>query len=91
MQDVLQLLQFEADRSAGGPVARPVPGAWFAESGEPFVFGERAAGTVPLLPLRIARGNALELWAAVHDLSVYAAAVDLCQQLGLEIPWVTRW
>jgi len=36
-------------------------------------------------------GNALELWAAVHHLSVYAAAVDLCQQLGLEIPWVRRW
>ncbi len=41
--------------SAGGPVARPVSGSWFAESREPFVFGERAAGAVPLLPLRIAR------------------------------------
>ena len=36
-------------------------------------------------------GNQLELWAAVHKLSLYAAAVDLCRVLGREVPWVHRW
>ena len=37
------------------------------------------------------QGNQIELWAAVHKLSFYDAAVDLCRALGREIPQVTRW
>ena len=37
------------------------------------------------------QGNQLELWAAVHKLSFYDAAVDLCGALGRDIPQVTRW
>jgi len=37
------------------------------------------------------RGNALELWAAARGVGAYAAAVELCELLGLETPWVTRW
>ena len=37
------------------------------------------------------QGNALDLWAAVHGLSLHAAAVNLCETLGLDIPWLTRW
>jgi len=36
-------------------------------------------------------GNALELWAAVRGVSVYAAAIELCRSLGLEVPWIHRW
>ena len=36
-------------------------------------------------------GNQLELWAAVHQLSIYDAALDLCRTLGHEIPWIKRW
>jgi DNA primase len=36
------------------------------------------------------RGHAIELWSAVHGLSVYAAAVDLCELLGMERPCLTR-
>jgi len=36
------------------------------------------------------KGNALELWAAVHQLPIYDAAIDLCQALGHEIPWLNR-
>jgi len=36
------------------------------------------------------RGNALELWAAVRGISVYSAAVELCESLGLKTPWVAR-
>lgn len=33
-------------------------------------------------------GTQLDLWAAVHDLSIYAAAGDLCQYLGIPIPYL---
>ena len=37
------------------------------------------------------KGNQLELWAAVHELSIYEAAVDLCRALGRDVPWINRW
>ena len=37
------------------------------------------------------RGNAMELWSAARGISVYWAAIELCQSLGLEIPWIDRW
>ncbi len=37
------------------------------------------------------RGNQLELWAAVHDLKIYDAAIDLCHALGKDVPWIDRW
>lgn len=33
-------------------------------------------------------GTQLDLWAAVHGLSIYAAAADLCQHLGIAIPYL---
>ena len=90
MPDVLQLLQFETTFRRGDQWRGPCP-----------VHGSRSPGSRSFsVNVRLGRyrcfrcgshGNALELWATVHHLSVYAAAVDLCQQLGLEIPWVRRW
>jgi putative transposase len=31
-------------------------------------------------------GNALELWAAANQLSIYDAALDVCQRLGIAVP-----
>lgn len=36
-------------------------------------------------------GNQLELWAAVTQLPLYQAAIDLCRVLGREVPWIQRW
>lgn len=36
-------------------------------------------------------GNALELWAAVHKLNVYEAALELCRAFGHDVPWINRW
>lgn len=36
-------------------------------------------------------GNQLELWSAVKRLTIYEAAIDLCQTLGKEVPWINRW
>jgi DNA primase len=36
-------------------------------------------------------GNQIQLWAALKGMTVYEAAVDLCQQAGVEVPWIERW
>lgn len=36
-------------------------------------------------------GNQLELWAAINQLPLHRAAIDLCQRLGHEVPWIRRW
>lgn len=33
-------------------------------------------------------GRQLDLWAAVHNLGIYAAAEDLCRRLGIPIPYL---
>lgn len=38
-----------------------------------------------------AAGGQLELWAAFQGITVYEAAIDLCNRLGIEVPWVRRW
>lgn len=34
-------------------------------------------------------GTQLDLWAAVHRLSIHAAAADLCHRFGIPIPYLT--
>jgi DNA primase len=36
-------------------------------------------------------GNHLELWAAATKLPLHQAAIDLCERLGREVPWIQRW
>ena len=36
-------------------------------------------------------GNQLELYAAVHDMTIYQAAIELCSVLGRDVPWIKRW
>lgn len=36
-------------------------------------------------------GNQIQLWAAVQGITVYEAAIDLCRQAGVEVPWIERW
>ena len=35
-----------------------------------------------------AAGTQLDLWAAVHGLSIYTAARNLCRRLGIPIPYL---
>lgn len=90
MREVLRLLQFEPIARRGNQWRGPCP-----------VHGSRNPQSRSFsVNLRLgryhcfvcgSRGHALELWSAVHGLSLYAAAVELCQRLGLEPPWVRRW
>jgi DNA primase len=36
-------------------------------------------------------GNQIQLWAALNKMTVYEAAINLCQQAGVEVPWIERW
>jgi len=38
-----------------------------------------------------AAGGQLELWAAFQGITVYEAAIDLCNRLGIDVTWVRRW
>jgi DNA primase len=37
-----------------------------------------------------AGGNALELWACATGQSLHPAVLDLCERLGLRVPWLVR-
>ena len=37
------------------------------------------------------KGNQLKLWANVSDMPMHPAMVELCNQLGREVPWIHRW
>ena len=37
------------------------------------------------------QGNQLELWAAFTKTKLHPAMIDLCHELGREIPWIRRW
>jgi len=36
-------------------------------------------------------GDQFKLWAEATKLPLHPAVIDLCHQLGLEVPWVHRW
>jgi DNA primase len=36
-------------------------------------------------------GNQIHLWAKLGGKTAYEAAVDLCQQAGVQVPWIERW
>jgi DNA primase len=36
-------------------------------------------------------GNQIELWAAVHHVTIYQAAIELCQRASLPVPWIRHW
>jgi DNA primase len=36
-------------------------------------------------------GGQLELWAAYREITVYEAAIELCERFCIEVPWVRRW
>ena len=37
------------------------------------------------------RGDQFKLWAEANKNPLHPATIDLCRQLGQEVPWVHRW
>ncbi len=90
MEDVLNQLGFEPTSSSGSQLHGPCPvhGSTSSKSRSFSVNLEKGRYYCHKCE---SQGNQLELWAAVHKLSFYDAAGDLCRALGREIPQITRW
>jgi len=90
MAEVLRLVGFVPTRVRGDPMRGPCPihGSTSRRSRSFSVNVQR--GRYQCFRCG-SRGNALELWAAVHQIGVYAASVELCERLGIEVPRIKRW
>jgi DNA primase len=90
MGDVLRLLEFEACGRQGDELRGPCP-VHGSSSARSRSFAVNVRKGRYCCHRCGSRGNAMELWAAVRKVSVYAAGIELCRSLGLEIPWICRW
>jgi DNA primase len=90
MEEVLRQLRFQPTSRSGDQLHGPCPvhGSTFPGSR---TFSVNLANGRYYCHKCHSHGNQLELWAAVHKLSLYAAAVDLCRVLARQVPWVHRW
>jgi DNA primase len=88
MQQVLDLLEFVPTARSGFRVRGrcPIHGSRFARSR---VFSASLVHHRYRCFKCHSAGTQLHPWAAVHDLSIHAAAEDLCQRLGIPIPWLS--
>jgi DNA primase len=90
MADVLRLLHFAPPSMRGDQLRGPCP---VHGSGGPR--SRSFSVNVRLGRYRCfrcgSRGNAVELWAAVRQVPLPAAAIELCELLGIDVPWIKRW
>jgi DNA primase len=90
MRDVLDLLHFVAVNGRGDQLYGPCP----------LHPPEQERSRCFSVNLNTARfhchrcgqcGNQLEIWAAATKKPIYDAAIELCQRLSKEPPWIQRW
>ena len=85
MQRVLELLDYQPRSRASDQIRGPCP-VHQSTSPTSRIFSANIARNTFQCFKCGAKGNQLDLWAQVHDLNIYEAAVDLCRQLNLEPP-----
>ncbi len=90
MRDVLQQLQFEATVQRGDQWRGPCPGHRSRNRRSRSFSVNVALGRYQCF-YGGSQGHALELWSAVRGVTLSTAALELCQLLGVKVPWVTRW
>jgi DNA primase len=90
MSEVLQLVGFTANRIRGDQQRGPCPIHGSSREDSRIFSVNLELGRYQCFQYG-SRGNALELWSAVRGVSVYRAAIELCEMLGKPIPWKTRW
>jgi len=90
MEEVLNQLGFQATSRSGSQLHGPCP-IHGSTSLRSRTFSVNLATGRYYCHKCHSRGNQLELWAAVHKLSLYEAAVDLCRALAREVPWIHQW
>ncbi len=87
---VLELLGFVAKGVTGDQLRGPCP-AHSSQSLRSRSFSAHLARDVCRCFKCGFTGNQIQLWAALNKMTVYEATVDLCQQAGVEVPWIERW
>ncbi len=90
MEEVLNELGFQPTSRSGSQLHGPCP-VHGSTSNSSRSFSVNVADGRYYCHKCHSKGNQLELWAAVHKLSFYDSAVDLCRVLGREVPQITRW
>ena len=90
MEQVLSLLRFERLGGTGAQWCGVCP-LHQSTSGRSRSFSVNLATARYCCHRCHSHGNHLELWAAATKLSLHQAAIDLCQRLGREVPWIRRW
>jgi len=90
MEQVLSLLGFQATGRSGNQLHGPCPIHGSTSSGSRTFSVNLESGRYYCHKCH-SKGNQLELWATVHKLTFYKAAMDLCHALGHEVPEITRW
>ena len=89
MGQVLELLCYEPHTKSGGQVRGPCP-IHGSTSKTSRIFSANLQRNVFQCFKCEAQGNQLDLWAQVHDLSLYDAALDLCSKLNIDPPTLSR-
>jgi len=90
IQDVLHQLRFQPVGRSGNQLHGPCP-VHRSRSPSSRTFSVNVDSCRYYCHKCHSHGNQLELWAAVHKVSLYDAALDLCRALAREVPWVHRW
>ena len=85
MSHVLELLAFRPMRVRGPQLRGPCPLPDCSSGSAPALLRESPAARLPVLRLPL-RWHQLDLWAAVHRLSLAAAAVHLCRVTQTPVP-----
>jgi DNA primase len=90
MKEVLNLLDFEPTQRSGDQWYGPCP-LHASTASRPRHFSVNVVIGRYRCHKCHSQGNQLELWAAFTKLSLYQAAIHLCQALGRKVPWVRHW
>jgi DNA primase len=90
MVDVLNRLGFQPTSRSGDQLHGPCPVHGSTSPRSRTFFVNLASGRYYCHKCR-SRGNQLELWAAVHKLSLHEATADLCRVLARAVPWIHHW
>jgi DNA primase len=90
MARVLELLGFVAHGARGNQLRGPCP-VHHSQSSRSRSFSVHPERDVCRCFKCGFVGNQIQLWAASKGMTVYEAAVDLCRQADVEVPWIERW
>lgn len=90
IRDVLELIRWQPAKARGAHLRGPCPVHKSSqETSTLFVVNTERNIWYCHSPKCKTGGNQLDLWMRLAGLSLYDAAVDLCQRTGRDVPWLT--